>query len=66
MRREAVKLGEGTRFTVDISRHEYTEDKQEHELLGYRIYVYSPAMIVSSQRFVKTNQAPPGHCARRG
>lgn len=46
MQREAIMLGEGSKFTIDISRHEYTEDKQEHELLGYRIYVYSPEMIV--------------------
>lgn len=58
MRREAVKLGEGTKFTVDISRHEYTEDKQEHELLGYRIYVYSPAMIVSEKIRAICQQMP--------
>ncbi len=46
MRREAIQLGEGTRFTIDISRHEYTEDKQPHDLDGYTIYVYSPEMIV--------------------
>lgn len=46
MRREAIQLGEGPRFTIDISRHEYTEDKQAHELDGYTIYVYSPEMIV--------------------
>lgn len=46
MRREAIQLGEGARFTIDISRHEYIEDKQAHELDGYTIYVYSPEMIV--------------------
>ena len=46
MRREAIQLGEGSRFTIDISRHEYTKDKQVHELDGYTIYVYSPEMIV--------------------
>ena len=46
MRREAIQLGEGSRFTIDISRHEYTDDKQAHELDGYTIYVYSPEMIV--------------------
>lgn len=46
MRREAIQLGEGSRFTIDISRYEYTEDKQAHELEGYTIYVYSPEMIV--------------------
>ena len=46
MRREAIQLGEGPRFTIDISRHEYTDDKQPHDLDGYTIYVYSPEMIV--------------------
>lgn len=46
MRREAIMLGQGTRFTIDISRHEYIDDKQHHKLDGYTIYVYSPAMIV--------------------
>lgn len=46
MRREAIRLGEGSKFTIDISRHEYVEGKCEHDLEGYRIYVYSPEMIV--------------------
>ena len=59
MRREAIQLGdEGTKFTVDISRHEYTEDKVESELLGYRIYVYSPAMIVAEKIRAICQQMP--------
>lgn len=46
MRREAIQLGKRSRFTIDISRHEYTDDKQPHDLDGYTIYVYSPEMIV--------------------
>lgn len=46
MRREAIILGQGTKFTIDISRREYTENKQEADVSGYRIYVYSPEMIV--------------------
>lgn len=46
LRREAIMLGQGSKFTIDISRHEYTADKQPHELDGYTIYVYSPEMIV--------------------
>ena len=46
MRREAIQLGEGSRFTIDISHYEYTGDKQAYELDGYTIYVYSPEMIV--------------------
>lgn len=58
MRREAINLGEGTKFIIDISRHEYIEGKEEHELLGYRIYVYSPAMIVSEKIRAICQQMP--------
>jgi hypothetical protein len=58
MRREAIKLGEGPKFTIDISPHEYIESKQEHELLGYRIYVYSPEMIVCEKLRALCQQMP--------
>jgi predicted nucleotidyltransferase component of viral defense system len=58
MRREAIMLGEGPKFTMDISRHEYTADKQEHELLGYMIYVYSPQMIVCEKLRAICQQMP--------
>lgn len=58
MRREAIRLGEGAKFTIDISRNEYTEDKQEHELLGYRIFVYSPEMIVCEKLRALCQQMP--------
>lgn len=58
MRREAVWLGEGTKFTIDISRHEYVEDKREHQLDGYRIYVYSPEMIVCEKLRAICQQMP--------
>jgi hypothetical protein len=58
MRKEAIRLGEKTRFTMDISRHEYTLDKEPHELLGYRIFVYSPAMIVSEKIRAICQQMP--------
>jgi predicted nucleotidyltransferase component of viral defense system len=58
MRREAIKLGKGPTFEIDISRHEYTEDMQQHELLGYRIYVYSPEMIVCEKLRAICQQMP--------
>ena len=45
LRREALSIGQGKKFLIDISRFEYVEDKQETDLEGYRIYVYSPTMI---------------------
>ena len=49
MRGEAVWLGQGPRFLIDISRHEYVNGKVAHAMLGYRIFVYSPAMIVAEK-----------------
>lgn len=46
LRRNALWLGQGTRFLIDISRYEYTEGKEEHTFDGYRIYVYSVEMLV--------------------
>lgn len=58
MRREAILLGEGSKFTIDISRHEYVEHKEVHELDGYTIYVYSPAMIVCEKLRAICQQMP--------
>ncbi|MFN0055404.1 MAG: nucleotidyl transferase AbiEii/AbiGii toxin family protein [Planctomycetales bacterium] len=48
MRRQSLEIepGGGRRFSIDISRHEYVTGKLAVDLAGYRIYVYSPAMIV--------------------
>lgn len=58
MRREAILLGEGSKFTIDISRHEYVEDKERHDLDGYTIYVYSPEMIVCEKLRAICQQMP--------
>lgn len=58
MRREAVRLGDGSRFTIDISRHEYVDGKEEHELDGYVIFVYSPEMIVCEKLRAICQQMP--------
>lgn len=58
MRREAIRLGEGSKFTIDISRHEYVEHKEAHELDGYVIYVYSPTMIVCEKLRAICQQMP--------
>ena len=58
LRREAIMLGQGSKFTIDISRHEYTADKQAHELDGYTIYVYSPEMIVCEKLRAICQQMP--------
>lgn len=43
--RSALGIGQGRKFLIDISRFEYVDDKEQNELDGYRIYVYSPTMI---------------------
>lgn len=45
LRRSAVSIGQGKKFLIDISRFEYVEDKEEFDLDGYTIYVYTPLMI---------------------
>lgn len=58
MRREAIILGEGNKFTIDISRYEYTDHKQEANVNGYQIYVYSPEMIVCEKLRAICQQMP--------
>lgn len=45
LQRSALSIGQGRKFLIDISRFEYVADKQETDLDGFRIYVYSPTMI---------------------
>jgi hypothetical protein len=67
MRREAINLGEGPKFTIDISRHEYVADKQAVALNGYQIYVYSPEMIVCEKLRAICQQLPEyGPIIQRG
>lgn len=46
MRRQAINLGRGTKFEIDISCHEYIEGKQRTNFEDHTIYVYPPEMIV--------------------
>lgn len=59
MRREAIRLGgQNTKFTIDISRYEYTEAKEPYELEGMTIYAYPPAMIVCEKLRAICQQMP--------
>ncbi len=73
LRKRAINLGLGTRFIIEISRFEYVDDKQQAELDGYVIYVYSPEMIVCEKLRAICQQMPeyapivkrgPAHAAR--
>lgn len=46
LRKYAIKIAQGSKFLIDISRFEYVDQKQEVDFDGYRIFVYSPEMIV--------------------
>lgn len=48
---DAQTVGPGQRrvFTVDFSKNEYTDGKQEFELEDYTIYVYSLEMVVAEK-----------------
>jgi hypothetical protein len=58
MRRSALKLGQKARFFIDISRHEYVEGKAQDFLDGYRVFVYSPEMIVCEKLRAICQQMP--------
>jgi predicted nucleotidyltransferase component of viral defense system len=48
LRRRAEVVGPNNRkrLKVDISKHEYCEPKKAVDIEGYRVYVYTPEMIV--------------------
>ncbi len=57
---EALVTGPSNKrdFTVDISKHEYTLGKEEHDLDDYVIYVYSPEMIAIEKLRAICQQMP--------
>ena len=59
LRKYALEIGQKKKFLIDISRFEYTYGKQEREVDGYRIYVYSPEMIVCEKLRAVCQQMPP-------
>jgi hypothetical protein len=46
LRRNAVLLGKGSKFSIDISKHEYTAGKTRVDFDGFAVFVYTPEMIV--------------------
>lgn len=58
MRREAILIGGKGKLQIDISKFEFTDQKQVDELDGYQIYVYSPAMIVAEKLRAICQQLP--------
>ena len=48
LRNRALSLGQSDKkdFIIDISKFEYTQNKEEKEIDGHKIYVYPPIMII--------------------
>ena len=58
LRKHALTIGQGKKFLIDISRFEYTQGKQEFDFDGYRIYAYTPEMIVCEKLRAICQQMP--------
>lgn len=62
MRRESLSIDSGgqssRKFTIDISKHEFIEGKQQSEIDGYICYVYTPAMIAAEKLRAICQQMP--------
>lgn len=58
LQRNALNLGQKGKVQIDISKYEYTAPKEQRELNGYRIYVYSPQMIVGEKLRAICQQMP--------
>ena len=49
LRRNAINLGKGTKFLIDVSRFEHLPERVEREFHGYIVFVYSTAMILAEK-----------------
>lgn len=49
LRRNAIDLGKGTKFLIDVSRFEHLGDRVERDFHGYVVFVYSPEMILAEK-----------------
>jgi predicted nucleotidyltransferase component of viral defense system len=60
LRRNAIPLdpNNSPKFSIDISKYEYTQDKKEMDLDGYRYYVYSLEMIILEKLRAICQQLP--------
>jgi hypothetical protein len=58
LRRNALLLGQGSKFLIDISKFEYITGKEPLNLDGYRIFVYTAPMIVCEKLRAICQQMP--------
>lgn len=57
-RSEDIGSGHRKNFKVDFSKHEYCEGKKPHDIEGYRVWVYTPVMIVCEKLRAICQQMP--------
>jgi predicted nucleotidyltransferase component of viral defense system len=58
LRRNAIKLGKGSKFLIDISKHEYTVGKAQADVDDYTVFVYTPEMIFCEKLRAICQQMP--------
>jgi hypothetical protein len=58
LRKQALSFGQGRKFIIDISRFEYVAGKEMRDFDGYRIFVYTPAMLVCEKLRAICQQLP--------
>jgi hypothetical protein len=60
LRRRAISVGKGgsTKFKIDLSNHEYCDDRLKHDFEGYSVFVYSPGMLVCEKIRAICQQMP--------
>lgn len=57
-RLEAINLGQGPTFEIEISRFEFVEPKVQHTLQGIVVFAYSPEMILAEKLRALCQQTP--------
>jgi hypothetical protein len=58
MRRNALKIGGKGKFEIDISKFEFCKPKKADSMDGYRIFVYTPEMLVLEKLRAICQQMP--------
>jgi predicted nucleotidyltransferase component of viral defense system len=60
LRRHAIVIGKdnSTKYSIDISKYEFVEDKVGYEIDGYTLFAYTPEMIVCEKIRAICQQVP--------
>lgn len=58
LRRNALRVGGGSKLQIDISKFEFCSGKEEHEIEGVRVFVYTPVMLAFEKLRAICQQLP--------